>query len=300
MQQQLKLQAACASPAARCRAYPARLACLAVAPRVRQLVTAPRRQAAPRRAALRCRAEAAAAAEPKFEPQVAVVLGTQWGDEGKGKLVDILAQTYEIVARAQVLSSAGWGFGVWHCRHLAVLIAVQCASAAAAAPAGAGADGGASLCAADDAAVVPPTATAAIPQRLTPPPFPPTAGWCHSASHTTYFHSSYTHPHPPTTHIHERRTVPLQGTPSTATGVPSTTPPTHPPTHAGWCQCRPHHLRRGGQQVQAAPAAQRRAQPQGHLRGGQWRGRAPTLPVCGAEGHEGGLPRGWLHRSLAS
>jgi hypothetical protein len=34
--------------------------------------------------------------------QVCVVLGTQWGDEGKGKLVDILAQEYEIVARAQV------------------------------------------------------------------------------------------------------------------------------------------------------------------------------------------------------
>lgn len=45
---------------------------------------------------------ASAAAEPKFEPQVAVVLGTQWGDEGKGKLVDILAQEYEVVARAQV------------------------------------------------------------------------------------------------------------------------------------------------------------------------------------------------------
>ena len=30
------------------------------------------------------------------------MLGTQWGDEGKGKLVDILAQQYDIVARAQV------------------------------------------------------------------------------------------------------------------------------------------------------------------------------------------------------
>ena len=36
------------------------------------------------------------------DARVAVVLGTQWGDEGKGKLVDILAQKYEIVARAQV------------------------------------------------------------------------------------------------------------------------------------------------------------------------------------------------------
>jgi hypothetical protein len=32
------------------------------------------------------------------------VLGTQWGDEGKGKLVDILAQQYDVIARAQVSS----------------------------------------------------------------------------------------------------------------------------------------------------------------------------------------------------
>lgn len=37
-----------------------------------------------------------------LDAKVAVVLGTQWGDEGKGKLVDILARKYEIVARAQV------------------------------------------------------------------------------------------------------------------------------------------------------------------------------------------------------
>ena len=45
---------------------------------------------------------AAKAAAEDFDAQVAVVLGTQWGDEGKGKLVDILAQQYDIVARAQV------------------------------------------------------------------------------------------------------------------------------------------------------------------------------------------------------
>jgi adenylosuccinate synthase len=33
---------------------------------------------------------------------VAGVLGTQWGDEGKGKLVDILAQRFDVVARCQV------------------------------------------------------------------------------------------------------------------------------------------------------------------------------------------------------
>ena len=34
--------------------------------------------------------------------QVSGVLGCQWGDEGKGKLVDILAQHFDIVARCQV------------------------------------------------------------------------------------------------------------------------------------------------------------------------------------------------------
>lgn len=43
----------------------------------------------------------------KFEPDVTVVLGTQWGDEGKGKLVDILAQQYDVVARAQGGANAG-------------------------------------------------------------------------------------------------------------------------------------------------------------------------------------------------
>ena len=35
---------------------------------------------------------------------VTVVLGGQWGDEGKGKLVDILAQDADVVCRCQV----GW------------------------------------------------------------------------------------------------------------------------------------------------------------------------------------------------
>lgn len=45
--------------------------------------------------------------EEHFDPQVCVVLGTQWGDEGKGKLVDILAQQYDVVARAQGGANAG-------------------------------------------------------------------------------------------------------------------------------------------------------------------------------------------------
>ncbi len=34
--------------------------------------------------------------------RVSVVLGAQWGDEGKGKLVDLLAGHADVVARCQV------------------------------------------------------------------------------------------------------------------------------------------------------------------------------------------------------
>lgn len=34
---------------------------------------------------------------------VSVVLGAQWGDEGKGKIVDMLAQKMDIVCRCQVI-----------------------------------------------------------------------------------------------------------------------------------------------------------------------------------------------------
>jgi hypothetical protein len=54
-----------------------------------------------RRRQLRCRASSVQE-DGKFGAQVCVVLGTQWGDEGKGKLVDVLAQQYDVVARAQV------------------------------------------------------------------------------------------------------------------------------------------------------------------------------------------------------
>ena len=37
--------------------------------------------------------------------KVKVVLGAQWGDEGKGKLVDLLAENADVVARCQVKSS---------------------------------------------------------------------------------------------------------------------------------------------------------------------------------------------------
>jgi adenylosuccinate synthase len=37
----------------------------------------------------------------------AVILGSQWGDEGKGKLVDILAKDYDLCARFNGGANAG-------------------------------------------------------------------------------------------------------------------------------------------------------------------------------------------------
>ena len=37
----------------------------------------------------------------------AVILGSQWGDEGKGKLVDILAAKYDLCARFNGGANAG-------------------------------------------------------------------------------------------------------------------------------------------------------------------------------------------------
>ena len=38
---------------------------------------------------------------------VKVVVGGQWGDEGKGKLVDLLAAKADYVCRCQVLQQSG-------------------------------------------------------------------------------------------------------------------------------------------------------------------------------------------------
>jgi hypothetical protein len=65
--------------------------------------------------------EAAAAADRVSAlSQVSGVLGSQWGDEGKGKLVDVLAPRFDIVARCQVRR---YGPVFWLCSGLpAVLI----------------------------------------------------------------------------------------------------------------------------------------------------------------------------------
>ena len=50
---------------------------------------------------------------PHFTMPVSVVIGAQWGDEGKGKVVDLLAPTMDVVARYQGGANAGhtikWG-----------------------------------------------------------------------------------------------------------------------------------------------------------------------------------------------
>lgn len=38
---------------------------------------------------------------------VSIVIGAQWGDEGKGKVVDLLAPSMDIVARYQGGANAG-------------------------------------------------------------------------------------------------------------------------------------------------------------------------------------------------
>jgi adenylosuccinate synthase len=38
---------------------------------------------------------------------VDVILGLQWGDEGKGKIVDLLSDKYDIIARFQGGPNAG-------------------------------------------------------------------------------------------------------------------------------------------------------------------------------------------------
>uniref|UniRef100_A0A3P9JKK5 Adenylosuccinate synthetase n=1 Tax=Oryzias latipes TaxID=8090 RepID=A0A3P9JKK5_ORYLA len=45
--------------------------------------------------------------KPSFGNKVTVVLGAQWGDEGKGKVVDLLAQDADMVCRCQGGNNAG-------------------------------------------------------------------------------------------------------------------------------------------------------------------------------------------------
>lgn len=49
-----------------------------------------------------CQEPATPPGRPPVGNQVTVVLGAQWGDEGKGKVVDLLAQDADMVCRCQV------------------------------------------------------------------------------------------------------------------------------------------------------------------------------------------------------
>ena len=44
---------------------------------------------------------------------VDVILGLQWGDEGKGKIVDYFAPNYDIIARFQGGPNAGHTLVCW-------------------------------------------------------------------------------------------------------------------------------------------------------------------------------------------
>ena len=49
---------------------------------------------------------------------VTIVLGAQWGDEGKGKLVDILAKDYPVIGRATGGANAGHTVVVGENKHV--------------------------------------------------------------------------------------------------------------------------------------------------------------------------------------
>jgi adenylosuccinate synthase len=57
---------------------------------------------------------------------VDVVLGAQWGDEGKGKLVDILSNKYAICARVAGGSNAGHTIVVGVSTHSCVAVLHKC------------------------------------------------------------------------------------------------------------------------------------------------------------------------------
>lgn len=45
---------------------------------------------------------AEAPASVAMDNKVTVVLGAQWGDEGKGKIVDLIAANQDVICRCQV------------------------------------------------------------------------------------------------------------------------------------------------------------------------------------------------------
>ena len=49
------------------------------------------------------------ARDAEKQSEVTVIIGSQWGDEGKGKMVDLLCQRADVVCRCQVRVSCPVG-----------------------------------------------------------------------------------------------------------------------------------------------------------------------------------------------
>ncbi len=58
--------------------------------------------------------------------QVSAVMGAQWGDEGKGKLIDILTQEFDVLARACGGANAGHTIVVGNTKHVFRLLPSGC------------------------------------------------------------------------------------------------------------------------------------------------------------------------------
>ena len=56
--------------------------------------------------------------EKKISMKIDVLLGLQWGDEGKGKIVDVLTPEYDVIARFQGGPNAGHSLEFNHIRHI--------------------------------------------------------------------------------------------------------------------------------------------------------------------------------------
>ena len=54
--------------------------------------------------------------------KVDVLLGLQWGDEGKGKVVDVLTPNYDVIARFQGGPNAGHSLEFNNIKHVLHLI----------------------------------------------------------------------------------------------------------------------------------------------------------------------------------
>ena len=64
--------------------------------------------------------------------KVDILLGLQWGDEGKGKVVDVLTPRYDVVARFQGGPNAGHTLEFEGQKYPSISCGAMCATTAAA------------------------------------------------------------------------------------------------------------------------------------------------------------------------